>query len=169
MGGTVDLESQEGAGSTFRLLVPLQRKIDDISTESFPEIEPLPWDGPALNILLAEDNLANIQFIKTVLETLGHTVVTAENGKIALDKLNANVFDLVLMDIQMPVINGIDALNVVREQEHLSGNHLAVIALTAHALIGDREKYLKMGFDGYLRKPFTTKELVSELVRVVSG
>jgi len=167
MGGTVELESQEGVGSSFHLLIPLQKKSDDISTEPFPEKEPLPWRGPALNILLAEDNLINIQFIKTVLETLGHKVMAVENGKVALDKLNTNVFDLVLMDIQMPVMNGIDALNVLRELEHLSGKHLAVIALTAHALIGDRDKYLKMGFDGYLRKPFTNRELVDELVRVV--
>ncbi|MEJ2199318.1 MAG: response regulator [Desulfuromonadales bacterium] len=65
---------------------------------------------PALNILLVEDNQINIQFIKTVLENLGHKVMTAENGKVALDHLNTNVFDLVLMDIEMPLINGIDAL-----------------------------------------------------------
>lgn len=169
MGGTVELESQEGTGSTFHLLIPLQKKIDDISEKPLPEREPISGSVPALNILLAEDNQINIQFIKTILENLGHRVMTAENGKAALDKLNRNVFDLVLMDIQMPVINGIDALKTLRELEHLSGNHLTVIALTAYALMGDREKYLKMGFDGYLRKPFTTRELVNELVRVLSG
>ncbi len=169
MGGTVNVESQEGFGSTFHLLIPLQRKVGEISKEPLPEKEPLAWSGPALNILLAEDNLINVQFIRAVLENLQHKVMTAENGKIALDKLNTNGFDLVLMDIQMPVINGIDALKTLRGLEHLSGRHLTVIALTAHALIGDREKYLKMGFDGYLRKPFTTRELVDELQRVVPG
>ena len=169
MGGTVELESQEGSGSTFHLLIPLQKKIDDISEKPLPGIEPISGSVPALNILLAEDNQINIQFIKTVLENLGHRVMTAENGKVALDHLNTNVFDLVLMDIQMPVINGIDALKTLRELEQSSGNHLTVIALTAYALMGDREKYLKMGFDGYLRKPFTIRELVNELVRVVPG
>ena len=95
--------------------------------------------------------------------------MTAENGKVALDYLNTNVFDLVLMDIEMPVINGIDTLKTLRELEQLSGKHLTVIALTAYALMGDREKYLKMGFDGFLKKPFTTRELVKELIRVVPG
>ena len=169
MGGTVELESQVGTGSTFHFLIPLQKKTDDVSERPVPEIEPISGSMPALNILLAEDNQINIQFIKTVLENLGHKVMTAENGKVALDHLNTNVFDLVLMDIEMPVINGIDALKTLRELEQLSGKHLTVIALTAYALMGDREKYLKMGFDGYLKKPFTTRELVNELVRVVPG
>ena len=169
MGGTVELESQVGTGSTFHFLIPLQKKTDDVSERPVPEIEPISVSMPALNILLAEDNQINIQFIKTVLENLGHKVMTAENGKVALDHLNTNVFDLVLMDIEMPVINGIDALKTLRELEQLSGKQLTVIALTAYALMGDREKYLKMGFDGYLKKPFTTRELVNELVRVVPG
>ena len=90
-------------------------------------------------------------------------------SKVALDQLITNVFDLVLMDIQMPVINGIDALKTLRELENLSGKHLTVIALSAYALIGDQEKFLKMGFDGYLKKPFTTRELVKELSRLVPG
>ena len=119
--------------------------------------------------MLAEDNPINSQFIKTVLEDMGHAVSVAENGKVALDTLKVNTFDLVLMDIQMPVMNGVDVLSVIREMEQLRGKHLTVIALTAYALFGDKEKYLKMGFDGYLKKPFTTRELVNELVRVVPG
>jgi len=169
MGGTVELESTEGTGSTFHLLIPLQRRIDDISEKPLSEIVPSSASVPALNILLAEDNQINVQFIKTVLENLGHKVMIAENGKVALDHLNTNVFDLVFMDIQMPVINGIDVLKTLRELERLGGNHQTVIALTAYALMGDREKYLKMGFDGYLKKPFRIKELVKELSRVVPG
>ena len=111
--------------------------------------------------------MVNIQFIKTVLESFGHRVTLVENGEAALNKLNTTAFDLMLADIQMPVMNGVDVLKVLREFEQVSGNHLPVIALTAYALIGDREKYLAIGFDGYLRKPFTTKELVTELKRVV--
>ncbi len=167
MGGTIRVESQEGVGSTFHLIIPIQIKIDNRSENHLPEKERLHWSGPALKVLLAEDNPINIQLVKAVLENMGHVVTVAENGMVALDTLQANTFDLMLMDIQMPVMDGIDALSVLRDQEQISGKHLMVIALTAYALIGDKEKYLKMGFDGYLSKPFTTKALVDELVRVM--
>jgi signal transduction histidine kinase/ActR/RegA family two-component response regulator len=167
MGGTIRVQSQEGVGSTFHLLIPLQRKNDNLSGKPLPERKPSLWSGPALNILLAEDNPVNSLFIKTVLENMGHAVTVAENGKVALDTLKTNNFDLVLMDIQMPLMNGVDVLRVIRELEKQSGKHLTVIALTAYALIGDKENYLNMGFDGYLSKPLKTKDLVDELVRVV--
>ena len=98
---------------------------------------------------------------------MGHAVTIAENGKVALDALKENTFDMALMDIQMPVMNGTDMLSVIREQEKMTGKHLIMIALTANALVGDKEKYLKMGFDGYLSKPFRTNELIGEMVRLV--
>ena len=168
MGGTVSVESQEGIGSIFYLLLPLQKKNDNLSEKPLPKREASLWCDPVLNILLAEDNPINSQYIKTVLKDMGHVVSVAENGKVALDILKANNFDLVLMDIQMPVMNGVAVLNVIREMEQLSGKHLTVIALTAYALIGDKEKYLSMGFDGYLSKPFKTNELIDEMLRVVS-
>ena len=125
------------------------------------------WKGPTLNVLLAEDNPVNTQFIKTILENLGHKVTRAVNGKVAIDPFKANHFDIVLMDIQMPVMDGADALSILRELEELNGRPLTVIALTAFSLIGDQEKYLEMGFDGYLSKPFTTRALVDEMVRVL--
>jgi signal transduction histidine kinase/CheY-like chemotaxis protein len=167
MGGTVSVESQEDIGSTFCLLIPLQKKHDNMTEKPLPKGEPLGWSGPTLTILLAEDNSINSQFIKAALENIGHIVTVAKNGKIALNILKENSFDLVLMDIQMPVMNGDDVLSVIRELEKPSGNHQKVVALTAYALIGDKERYLKMGFDGYLSKPLTTKALIEELVRIV--
>ena len=167
MGGSVRGESQEGSGSTFHLLVPLQCAADTTSEKISSEKEPLSWNGPSLKILLAEDNPINIQFIKIVLENMGHAVTVAENGKVALDVMMTNTFDLVLMDVQMPVMDGIHALRALRKQEQIKGEHLTVVALTAFALIGDREKYLNMGFDGYLSKPLTIQGLVKELMRVV--
>jgi len=167
MGGSIRVESREGIGSTFHLLVPLQSKGNNLSDKALTEKESPLWSDPVLNILLTEDNPVNADFIKTVLKNMGHVVTVAENGKVALDTLNAKTFDVALMDIQMPVMNGTDALSVIREQEKITGNHLIVIALTAYALVGDKEKYLKMGFDGYLSKPFRTNELIDEMVRVV--
>lgn len=166
MGGSIRVESELGAGSSFHLLLPLQWKSGDIPNRPFVEESNL-WSGPPLSILLAEDNPINTQFIKTVLENMSHVVTVAVNGRTALETLKTSTFDLMFMDIQMPVMNGVDALRVLRDLEKLSGKHLKVIALTAYALMGDREKYLKKGFDGYLSKPFTTRELMNELVRVV--
>lgn len=169
MGGTIRLESQPESGSTFQLLLPLKSKDANLPEKNLPNAEPLRWSGPALKILLAEDNLINSQFMKTALKNMGHVVTHAENGKVALDTLKANKFELVLMDIEMPVMNGVDALRAIRHLEKTSGKSMAVIAMTAYALMGDKEKYLKMDFDGYLSKPFTTKGLVDELARVVSS
>ena len=167
MGGTIRLESRPGVGSTFHLLIPLKVKAENLSEKPLPEAGPLQWSGPALKILLAEDNPINSQFMKTVLENMGHVVTHAVNGKVALDDLKANSFELVLMDIEMPVMNGVDALGALRHLESFGGKPMKVIAMTAYALMGDKEKYLKMGFDGYVSKPFKTKELIDEMVRVV--
>jgi len=169
MGGSIRVESQEGVGSTLHLLVPLQMKTGTLSDKPLTERESSLWSGPALTILLAEDDAVNADLIKTFLENMGHAVTIAENGKVALDSLQSNAFDVALMDIQMPVMNGTDVLTVIREQEKTTGKHLIMIALTANALVGEKEKYLKLGFDGYLSKPFRTNELIDEMVRLVSA
>ena len=128
-----------------------------------------PWVGPPLKILLVEDNQINIKCCKTLLEKMGHLVRVDINGRDALDTLKKETFDLILMDIQMPVMNGDDALHILREQELNSGKHLPVIALTAHALKGDKENYLEIGFDGYLSKPVGFSKLADEIKRVTTG
>ena len=140
---------------------------DPVAEKSLAGSDVSLWKGPTLNVLLAEDNPVNTQFITKILENLGHEVTLACNGKIAIDLFKANAFDLVLMDIQMPVMDGVDALGILRELEQISKRPLIVIALTAFALIGDQEKYLEMGFNGYLSKPFTTRALVDEMLRVL--
>ena len=166
MGGSLRVESQKGVGSTFRLIVPMQRLNDNRSEKLATERKALTWNGPPLKILLAEDNPVNSVFIETVLKNMGHTVAVAENGRVALDTLKEENFDVALMDIQMPLVGGVDVLRVLRRREELSGKHLNVIALTAYSLIGDQEKYLEMGFDGFLSKPFKQKELIEALARV---
>lgn len=161
------MESEEGVGSCFHLLVPLRSQSSSHSQKSLDESEPTTWTGPVLDILLAEDNPINSQLIKTVLKNMGHKVTVVDNGKGALEALNTKSFNLLLMDIQMPVMDGTSALKAIRKFEQNSGNHLIVIAITAYASIGDQEKYLKMGFDGYLSKPIRTKELFDELVRIM--
>ena len=169
MGGSIRVESREDVGSTFHLLIPLQGISGNPSEPPLPVSLSSLWRGPVLNILLTEDNPINTLFIETCLKNMKHAVTVAKDGKSALDALNANTFDLVLMDIQMPVMNGTEVLRVIRDMEKTSGKHLTVIALTAYALLGDKEKYLNLGFDGYLSKPFKTKELMDEFLRVLSS
>jgi len=88
-----------------------------------------------------------------LLERRGHTVVAVDNGREALDALDKDVFDVVLMDLQMPVMSGLDATALVRDRERASGGHVPIIAMTAHAMAGDRERCLASGMDGYLSKP----------------
>ena len=112
-----------------------------------------------LRILLAEDNAVNQKVALLMLKRQGHMVTVAENGALALEALADEAFDLVLMDIQMPIMNGPDATRAIRERERGTGRHIPIVALTAHALKGDREAYLKVGMDDYLSKPIRAHEL----------
>ncbi len=115
--------------------------------------------GSFLNVLLAEDNAVNQRLAVRLLEKRGHKVVVAGNGLEALAALKKESFDLVFMDVQMPEMDGYEATAAIREAERDSGRHQPVIALTAHAMKGDREKCLAAGMDGYLSKPIRPQEL----------
>jgi two-component system, sensor histidine kinase and response regulator len=112
-----------------------------------------------LHVLLAEDNLVNQRLAVRLLEKRGHRVVVAANGLEALQALEKESFDLVLMDLQMPEMDGFEATAGIREKEKSTGLRQAVVALTAHAMKGDREKCLAAGMDGYLTKPIRPQEL----------
>jgi CheY-like chemotaxis protein len=121
--------------------------------------------GRRLHILLAEDNAVNQKVGVRLLEKQGHAVEVAANGALALEALTRDTFDLVLMDVQMPVMNGYDATQAIRAGERNTGRHLPVVALTAHAMKGDRETCLNAGMDDYLGKPIHPIELVAVLER----
>ncbi|MDB5033385.1 MAG: rpfC [Chlorobi bacterium] len=112
-----------------------------------------------LRVLVAEDNPVNQLLARRVLEKDGHAVVVAENGLLALDLLLAGTFDLVLMDVQMPELDGLQVTRMVRERERASGGHVIIIAMTAHALKGDRERCLEAGMDGFIPKPIRFPKL----------
>jgi PAS domain S-box-containing protein len=112
-----------------------------------------------LHILLAEDNILNQTLAIRVLEKRGYTVEVAVNGRQALDKLKGESFDLVLMDVQMPEMDGLETTAAIREQEKTTGAHIPIIAMTAHAMKGDRERCLAAGMDGYVSKPVQIQEL----------
>ncbi len=118
-----------------------------------------------LRLLLAEDNAVNQRLAVSLLEKRGHQVVVAGNGREALAALDGTPFDAVLMDVQMPEMDGFEATAVIRAREEATGAHLPIIAMTAHALKGDRERCLEAGMDGYVTKPLRPQELF----RVLEG
>jgi two-component system, sensor histidine kinase and response regulator len=138
--------------------------------------EPLPppegrseESDPRLKILLAEDNAVNRALATALLEKRGHTVVATENGREALAALQRESFDLILMDVQMPVMDGLEAISAIRKKEQSTRAHLPIIALTAHAMKGDRERCLSAGADEYVAKPIRMSELLAAMNRVRMG
>ncbi|HEY1986045.1 MAG TPA: response regulator [Terracidiphilus sp.] len=119
----------------------------------------------ALKVLLAEDNLVNQKLASRLLEKRNHSVTVVANGKEALAALKRDTYDLVLMDMQMPEMDGFEAVSILREQEKITGKHQPVVAMTALAMNGDREHCMSVGMDGYLSKPIRTQELDEMLER----
>ena len=113
-----------------------------------------------LRVLLAEDNPVNQEVALRLLERRGHSVIVAENGKQALTAIERHKFDLVLMDVQMPEMGGLEATQLIREKEKSTGEHLPILAMTAHAMQGDRERCIAAGMDGYLAKPIDPKSFL---------
>lgn len=173
MGGKIDVLSELGQGSTFRFTAGFEigesREVDNSSDTETSSIAPSE-NGQAkrLKILVAEDGRTNQRLAMGLLESWGHEVAIAENGRLAVQCWEQEQFDLILMDLQMPHMDGIEATQIIRECEQQTGKHIPIIALTAHALSGDRDRCLDAGMDGYLSKPFRRAELATELGRFMN-
>lgn len=122
-----------------------------------------------LQILLVEDNPINQKVAQRLLEKQGHLVMIAWNGKEALAQLQALSVDLVLMDVAMPEMDGLETTAAIREQERGTDRHLPIVALTAHAMKGDREKCLAAGMDGYVTKPVQMAVLLAAMAEALGG
>ncbi len=116
---------------------------------------------------MAEDNPINQMLAVRLLEKAGHRVAVANNGEEALAAIAREPFDLVLMDVQMPVMDGFEATALIRQQEKGTGRHLPIVAMTAHAMKGDRERCLEAGMDGYVAKPVQREELFDSIAAAV--
>jgi two-component system sensor histidine kinase/response regulator len=125
--------------------------------------------GRVLRVLLAEDNVINQKVGVRLLEKRGHSVRVVSNGKEALEAMAGEPFDLVLMDVQMPEMDGLEATAIIRQKEQTTGKHLPVLAMTAHAMKGDREMCLTAGMDGYIAKPIQPRELFEAIDRLFPG
>jgi CheY-like chemotaxis protein len=137
------------------------RGTGDIPPAARSEVVPDKRTVRALRILLAEDNAINQRLTLRLLEKRGHAVVAAGDGVEALEALDSDVFDLVLMDVQMPRMDGFQVTGIVREREKVTGGHLPIFAMTAHVLKGDEERCLNAGMDGYIPKPVSPKDLIA--------
>ncbi len=122
-----------------------------------------------LRILLVEDNLINQKVASLMLKKKGHVVVTVNNGREAIETLADQDFDAVLMDVQMPEMDGLQATAAIRAGEEGTDRHLPILAVTAQAMQGDREHFLGAGMDGYLSKPIQSAQLLQALADVISA
>jgi two-component system, sensor histidine kinase and response regulator len=122
-----------------------------------------------LRILLAEDNVVNQKLVTRLLEKRGHTVVVAENGRRALDAMDKEAFEVVLMDVQMPEMNGFEATAAIRARDCTRGLHQPIIAMTAHAMTGDEGRCLAAGMDGYISKPILADKLFDTIGKVLTA
>ncbi len=168
MQGKIGVISTKGKGSTFWFTLGLikgdESQILNNRLETLPKIK----QSRPLTILLVEDNILNQKFAVTTLQRAGHKVELAENGKMAVEKFRKNNYDLILMDIAMPIMDGIEATHLIRELEGKipsermgRSEKVKILAITAHVMVTDREKCLKAGMDEYLAKPYRPQELIS--------
>ena len=162
MNGSLQVESTVGAGSCFRFTIPVSLPPADSVAAEPAGSECAPAESPTvsrLRILLAEDHSVNRLLAVRILESTGHSVSVVEDGAAAVAAWRRGGFELILMDVQMPVMTGLEATATIRREERATGGHIPIVAMTAHAMRGDRELCLAAGMDGYIAKPLHAREL----------
>ena len=177
MGGKIWVRSRMGVGSAFHFTIRcevIEKEVGDVIESDFAATSSTPQPKRVRPpeeciILLAEDNLVNQKVASHMLERAGYQVKVASNGKDVLRMVREDAFDLILMDCQMPEIDGFEATMAIRAQEEKSGARVPIIALTAHAIKGYREQCLEAGMDAYISKPFNKQNLLDTIAEHLRG
>ena len=175
MEGRIWVESAPGKGSTFHFTARLQARDQDeafAGSLSLNRVPPQSRDSSpsaALHILLAEDNPVNQKLAQRAIEKMGHSITLATNGARAVQACEGEKFDLILMDLQMPEMDGFEATALIREAERTAGRHTPIIAMTAHAMHGDRDQCIGAGMDDYISKPVDLRALAKMIDRYGVG
>ncbi len=175
-----DAERSKKAGVAAYMMKPIkQSELFDAIVSVLGRVRPVEQAEPAavdpeqnttrpLRLLLAEDNAVNQRLAVAILQKCGHQVTVANNGEEAVEAYDIQRYDAILMDVQMPLMDGFEATASIRQREQQSGVHTPIIAMTAHAMKGDRERCLEAGMDGYVSKPIRAEELFAALAELVS-
>jgi CheY-like chemotaxis protein len=165
MEGEIWVESEPSRGSRFHFTARLGAAVANLTEigHQLPIARPSLELAEPLRVLVVEDNAVNRKVAERFLEKRGHHVAMAENGREALAALEKDTYDLVFMDVHMPELDGLEATRIIRVKEKGTALHQHIIALTAYAMIGDREKCLEAGMDAYLTKPIRAEELDEQL------